>query len=135
MAVRRRLAHRYRRLLRGANDRRPEALARVSPKKTWSGSIGGLVVGAGSAIAVVLVARRVFGLGWFDGMALYGLSILASMVSMAGDLAESALKRRFHVKDSSSLIPGHGGVMDRLDSFWAVCMLLAIVLYVTGGPG
>lgn len=113
----------------------PKLWPRVSPKKTWSGSVGGLVVGTGSAVAVVLVARRVFGIGWFDGIGLIALTLVASAVSMAGDLAESAMKRLFHVKDSSHLIPGHGGVMDRLDSFWAVCMLLAIILFVTGGPG
>ncbi len=113
----------------------PKLWPSVSPKKTWSGSIGGLIVGTGAAVAVVLVARRVFGIGWFDGVGLVALTATASIVSMAGDLAESAMKRMFHVKDSSHLIPGHGGVMDRLDSFWAVCMLLAVILFVTGGPG
>lgn len=113
----------------------PKLWPRVSPKKTWSGSIGGLVTGTCAAVAVVLVARREFGLGWFDGTGLVALTMLASIVSMAGDLAESALKRTFDVKDSSHMIPGHGGVLDRLDSFWAVCMLLAVILYATGGPG
>ncbi len=113
----------------------PKLWPRVSPKKTWSGSIGGLIVGTGAAVAVVLVARRVFGIGWFDGAGLVALTVFASIVSMAGDLAESAMKRLFHVKDSSHLIPGHGGVMDRLDSFWAVCLVLAVILYATGGPG
>jgi phosphatidate cytidylyltransferase len=113
----------------------PKLWPRVSPKKTWSGSIGGLITGTCAAVAVVLVARRQFGLGWFDGAGLVALTVVASVVSMAGDLAESALKRTFKVKDSSHLIPGHGGVLDRLDSFWAVCMLLAVILYATGGPG
>jgi phosphatidate cytidylyltransferase len=113
----------------------PKLWPRVSPKKTWSGSAGGLIVGTASAVAIVLVARSRFGIGWFDGWQLVALSALASIVSMGGDLAESAMKRHFDVKDSSHLIPGHGGVMDRLDSFWAVCMLLAVIVYVTGGPG
>ncbi|MHB2169212.1 phosphatidate cytidylyltransferase [Alsobacter sp. R-9] len=113
----------------------PKLWPRVSPKKTWSGAVGGLLVGTASAVAIVLVARSRFGIGWFDGWQLVALSAFASVVSMGGDLAESAMKRHFDVKDSSHLIPGHGGVMDRLDSFWAVCMLLAVIVYVTGGPG
>jgi phosphatidate cytidylyltransferase len=56
------------------------------------------------------------------------LSIVASIASQLGDLGESAMKRRFDVKDSGHLIPGHGGVMDRLDGFWAVALILGAVL-------
>jgi phosphatidate cytidylyltransferase len=56
------------------------------------------------------------------------VSIVASVASQIGDLGESALKRYCQVKDSSHLIPGHGGVMDRLDGFWAVCLIVAAVL-------
>ena len=56
------------------------------------------------------------------------LSIVASIASQIGDLGESALKRHCDVKDSSHLIPGHGGVMDRLDGFWAVCLIVGLVL-------
>jgi phosphatidate cytidylyltransferase len=59
-----------------------------------------------------------------------GLSMLASIVSQGGDLAESALKRSSDVKDSGRLIPGHGGVMDRLDGFWAVSLLVGLALLV-----
>ena len=59
------------------------------------------------------------------------LSIVASIASQLGDLGESALKRHCDVKDSSQLIPGHGGVMDRLDGFWAVSLILGIVLFLT----
>jgi phosphatidate cytidylyltransferase len=56
------------------------------------------------------------------------ISVIASVASQIGDLGESALKRHCNVKDSSHLIPGHGGVMDRLDGFWAVCLIVAAVL-------
>jgi phosphatidate cytidylyltransferase len=56
------------------------------------------------------------------------VSALASVVGQLGDLAESALKRRFGVKDSSNLIPGHGGVMDRLDALWAVALMMGLIL-------
>ena len=57
-------------------------------------------------------------------------SSVASVASQLGDLGESAMKRAFGVKDSSHLIPGHGGVMDRLDGFWSVAALLGLVLLV-----
>jgi phosphatidate cytidylyltransferase len=56
------------------------------------------------------------------------LSLIASVASQIGDLGESALKRHCDVKDSSHLIPGHGGVMDRLDGFWAVALIMGVVL-------
>jgi phosphatidate cytidylyltransferase len=113
----------------------PKLWPRVSPKKTWSGALGGLLGGTLAAVAVVEVASTVYGRGWYTGAGLIGLTVIASVVSILGDLAESALKRTFQVKDSSTLIPGHGGVMDRLDSFWAVCVLMGLVVYLTGGPG
>jgi phosphatidate cytidylyltransferase len=60
------------------------------------------------------------------------LAVAASIASQIGDLAESALKRHWEVKDSGWLIPGHGGFMDRLDGFWAVCVLAALVILVQG---
>jgi phosphatidate cytidylyltransferase len=106
----------------------PKLWARVSPKKTWSGFAGGLVAGVASGLAVSLGAES---LGWvppapWPVVAL--VSGVASVASQGGDLAESALKRRFDVKDSSRLIPGHGGVMDRLDGFWSVCVLIGLML-------
>jgi phosphatidate cytidylyltransferase len=106
----------------------PKLWPRVSPKKTWSGFGGGLLAGTLAGIAVPAAAQR---WGWTLPMPLWSvaiLSALASLVSQAGDLGESALKRCFQAKDSGRLIPGHGGVMDRLDGFWAVALLVGLVL-------
>lgn len=108
--------------------RGPKLWPRVSPGKTWSGFFGGLLAGTLIATVVVLVAER---FGWtapFGLPALVALAALASVLGQIGDLAESALKRRFHVKDSGQLIPGHGGVLDRVDAFFAVCCLVGLYL-------
>jgi phosphatidate cytidylyltransferase len=106
----------------------PKLCPPISPKKTWSGFIGGVVAAALAGFLVAWVGQR-YGvklpLGLF-GVAI--LSIIASVASQIGDLGESALKRHCGVKDSSHLIPGHGGVMDRLDGFWAVCLIVAALL-------
>ena len=106
----------------------PKLWPSVSPKKTWSGFVGGLVAGVAAGTLVAVVARR-FGWTPLAGIPVVMLvSALASVLGQLGDLAESALKRRFGVKDSGHLIPGHGGVMDRLDAFWAVAALMALIL-------
>ena len=106
----------------------PKLWTRVSPKKTWSGFGGGLVAGTGAGVLVFVVAVD---RGWTPvaplGLVLL-VSAVGSVVSQLGDLGESALKRRFGVKDSGQLIPGHGGVMDRLDGFWAVALLLGGIM-------
>lgn len=106
----------------------PKLWPRVSPKKTWSGFFGGLLAGTLSGLAVALAGER---FGWTppaSPVVVLAVSAVASVASQLGDLAESAMKRRFDVKDSSRLIPGHGGVMDRLDGFWAVAALVGIAL-------
>jgi phosphatidate cytidylyltransferase len=104
----------------------PKLLPRVSPKKTWAGAIGGFA-------ASLLVA---IGFAASDLGKTLPLVILAAMLSVAaqlGDLFESAIKRRFGVKDSGHIIPGHGGVMDRLDGFVAAIVLAAIFGVLRGG--
>jgi phosphatidate cytidylyltransferase len=108
----------------------PKLWPLVSPKKTWSGFFGGLFAGALAGFFVAWAAQQ---LGWVHPFSLRNaiiLSMIASVASQLGDLGESALKRYCDVKDSSHLIPGHGGVMDRLDGFWAVSLILGLVLLI-----
>lgn len=105
----------------------PKLAPAVSPSKTWSGAIAGLV---GAAVVSLIAARYA---GQTNGAVLVGLGLLLSIVSQCGDLAESAFKRKFHVKDAGSLIPGHGGVMDRLDGFWAAAIVAAAIGLARGG--
>jgi phosphatidate cytidylyltransferase len=105
----------------------PKLAPRVSPKKTWSGALGGVVAAIGTAVAIANLA------GLEGKIAIVLVAIVLSLVTQAGDLFESALKRRFGVKDSSHLIPGHGGLMDRLDGFVAAAIVgLAIGLFRGG---
>jgi phosphatidate cytidylyltransferase len=94
---------------------------RVSPNKTWSGVMGGLAGGIAGG-ALVAYAN---GLGRLSAVGVVALLLSAS--AQAGDLFESAIKRRFGVKDTSGLIPGHGGLMDRLDGF-LVAALAALLI-------
>jgi phosphatidate cytidylyltransferase len=105
----------------------PKLLPRVSPKKTWSGAIGGL---AGAVLAAIAVAK-VAGLSGLYSIAL--VAAILSAVAQAGDLFESLLKRRFGAKDSSHLIPGHGGLMDRLDGFVFAAAVAALIGVLRGG--
>ena len=104
----------------------PKLWPRVSPKKTWAGAIGGFV-----ASLVVACGFVAFDLG--KAASLLPLGAVLSIVSQLGDLFESAIKRRFGVKDSSHIIPGHGGLLDRLDGFVAAIVLAAILGFVRGG--
>ncbi len=103
----------------------PKLWRRVSPGKTWSGAVIGALASApiGAAVAALASPTPV---RWL-AMALMGL--IVSIAAQAGDLFESALKRRAGVKDSSRLIPGHGGVMDRLDGFVVAVALTAAIGY------
>lgn len=104
----------------------PKLMPRVSPKKTWSGAIGGTL--AGTIAGTLIWSWATTGAFGLNGRVL-AASLVASIVSQAGDLYESALKRRFDTKDSSGLIPGHGGFLDRLDGYWAVLVLSGLALF------
>jgi len=101
----------------------PRLWRRVSPGKTWSGAIVGTFAGAAAGAVVGFLAMR----GGVRLAPLFWLGVAAAIVGQVGDLAESAMKRRFTVKDSSRLIPGHGGVLDRLDAFVAAAVFAALV--------
>jgi phosphatidate cytidylyltransferase len=106
----------------------PKLWPRVSPKKTWSGFLGGVAAGALAGVAVAAVGSRLGGDLPAPLWLIAIVSALAASLGQLGDLAESALKRSCDVKDSGQLIPGHGGLMDRLDAFWAVCAFVGAVL-------
>jgi phosphatidate cytidylyltransferase len=105
----------------------PRLMPRVSPKKTWSGAVGGTLAGVLGAVAVA----RYFGVANLAAAA--AVALVLSVVSQAGDLVESAIKRRFNTKDASQIIPGHGGVMDRLDGFVAAAAAAALIGLAHGG--
>ena len=98
----------------------PKLWPRFSPNKTWSGFFGGLL---GAMIAAVLVATFSDATLTWPRAAAVGLA--GGLATMAGDLWESALKRRFGVKDSGDLIPGHGGLLDRVDGLMFASVVIA----------
>lgn len=104
----------------------PKLWPKVSPKKTWAGAVGGF---AGSlAVAAAFAAAGAGKIG-----PLMALGAVLSVISQLGDLFESAVKRHFGVKDSSHIIPGHGGLMDRLDGFVAAVAVAAVLGFLRGG--
>jgi len=104
----------------------PRFWPRISPKKTWSGTM------AGWAAAAVL--GLLFALFTQAGIALVLLSAVVSFASQLGDIAESAVKRKMKVKDSSDLIPGHGGVLDRFDGMLGASVFVLLVIQFVGLP-
>lgn len=101
----------------------------ISPSKTWSGALGGLAAGTLGGLIFWIFAT---GSPWWLG-ALLAASV--SVLGQLGDLAESAIKRRFRIKDSGDIIPGHGGLMDRLDSLTFAALLVFVVGWFHGGYG
>jgi phosphatidate cytidylyltransferase len=108
----------------------PKLAPRLSPNKTWSGAVGGVF----AAVVAGLATVRAAGLDNWMVIALVVLGL--SICSQAGDIFESRLKRRHGAKDASQLIPGHGGLMDRLDGFVAAALAAALlgVLRAGGAP-
>jgi phosphatidate cytidylyltransferase len=109
----------------------PKLAPRISPGKTWSGAIGGAVSGVIAGVAVFLSHFSL------DDARIPLLALALSVASQVGDLFESYMKRRFGVKDSSRLIPGHGGVMDRVDGLVFACFaaLLFVLVQVMAAGG
>ncbi len=103
----------------------PKLAPRISPKKTWSGFVGGILIAG--------VVAATFTIVWEGdplALALWGTAV--AIASQLGDLLESAAKRHFGVKDSSSLIPGHGGVFDRVDALITGALALACLKFILG---
>ncbi|MEO1220766.1 MAG: phosphatidate cytidylyltransferase [Pseudomonadota bacterium] len=117
----------------------PKIAPSISPSKTWAGFVGGA---AAAALVALAVEAADFGPasampGWSVG-SLFGAvlaGVLIAVIAQAGDFFESWMKRRAGVKDSSNLIPGHGGVFDRLDGFIAVFFVLFLLAFVPAFVG
>jgi len=107
----------------------PKLWRRVSPGKTWSGTLVGIACGAllGTFAGVAALPLKV------SILPVFGVSLFLAAVAQAGDIFESGMKRRFGVKDSSHLIPGHGGFMDRLDGFIAAALFAVIIGLMRAG--
>ena len=99
----------------------PKLAPVISPRKTWAGLIGAM---AGSALAAYLVSKM---LGLQSALILVLIAAVLAIIEQAGDLFKSAMKRHYGVKDSGRLIPGHGGVIDRVDGLVAVAAAAAII--------
>lgn len=107
----------------------PKLAPRISPSKTWAGTVGGVAFAIAAGLAVgTLFATGTTAVG-------VGVAVALAIASEAGDLLESAFKRRFGVKDSGRLIPGHGGLLDRLDGILAAFPMAAILVLLLGSGG
>lgn len=100
----------------------PKLAPSISPGKTWAGFCGGLA----GALLICLPALPLLGLAWSQLPALLALALVVALASVVGDLVESLVKRQAGAKDSGTLIPGHGGVMDRIDSVVAALPVFVI---------
>jgi phosphatidate cytidylyltransferase len=113
----------------------PKFMPRISPSKTWSGTLTGIFGGA--CLGTLFLAIMAGATGTLNPAPLavfFVLGFITAAVAQAGDLFESWTKRQFGAKDSGGLIPGHGGLMDRLDGFIAAAVLIALLAAATGVP-
>ncbi|WP_182419397.1 CDP-archaeol synthase [Bartonella sp. HY038] len=114
----------------------PKLAPRFSPNKTWSGAVGGAAIGVAGGVLVVLLLIKnslVVNIAPTDFWVPL-LALMLSIASQAGDIGESWVKRYFGVKDSSNLLPGHGGFMDRVDGLVAAAVLLYIIAALFADP-
>ncbi|WP_347310115.1 phosphatidate cytidylyltransferase [Defluviimonas sp. SAOS-178_SWC] len=104
----------------------PKFWPRFSPKKTWSGTVAGWIAAALIGLVFLRLSTAGIDLLW--------ISALLAFASQLGDIAESAIKRKAGVKDSSNLIPGHGGLMDRFDGLLGAALFMLLVAQLTDVP-
>lgn len=110
----------------------PKIWPKISPKKTWSGSIGGTLCAFAFGTSFIIAILWKESIDNFYSIALWGMiSIVLSIFSQCGDFFESWIKRLNNIKDSSQLIPGHGGVLDRFDSILFVAPIMALIIGFT----
>jgi len=114
----------------GSTLKGPKLWPRISPNKTWSGFIAGLIAAAAAGASMAALSNGPVSptLIWASLIGLAG-----GLATMAGDLLESMMKRRFGVKDSGQLIPGHGGLLDRVDGLMIAVLVIAATRFVAGG--
>lgn len=105
----------------------PKLAPSISPKKTWAGFMGGIILAAAVTFAMVKILSA-YDLGDYDMILAVSTASMLAIVSQVGDLFESAIKRAFKVKDSGQLIPGHGGILDRVDGLVFVAPTMAALL-------
>jgi len=101
-------------------------LPRISPKKTWEGTLGGIIITVVISIPMSFLFPSLPFVQWF------GLSLIIGVMSNLGDLVESMLKRSVNIKDTSQILPGHGGLLDRFDALIFSIPFAVIYLYLSG---
>ena len=112
----------------GSRFGKHKMVPRLSPKKTWEGYIGGVLLGIfGGLLTGLAFHQFIPSINLFHGLI---LGVILSIITPLGDLGESMMKRQFNVKDSSNIFPGHGGAMDRIDTWvWAVAISYYLIIW------